>query len=366
MSTSLSATVSSPVAVSTYGRAGASTRVRLYDWFDSLGITPQRFEYLSTPDNQPATILQRPGRSLRAELNLRRLIGQLDERTLILSRQASPFSSGHLETALLQAAERSIFDFDDALYSDTDGWTRKLWSKQKLWTRAVSAADVVIAGSDILANRADRLNRNVVMIPSCIDPAAYSPKTDFTIGEIPRAVWIGSPATEPFLELISEPLLALHRKRGLRLSVISGGNNFLGALDTMVDRLAWSEESFAANIASADFGVMPLPDNEFSRGKCSYKLLQYAASSLPLIGSPVGANAGALSVLGGLAPESPSEWRESVSAIIDMTTADRAATGQHARSQVTSMFSFESWKSAWLAATGLRSSMSSDQENRRS
>jgi hypothetical protein len=363
VSKSLWATESSLAAVSTYGRTGASTRVRLYDWFDSLGITAQRFEYLSTSDNQPATIIQHSGRSLRAELDLRRLIGQLNERTLILSRQGSPFSSGRLETALLQAAERSIYDFDDALYSDTDSWTRKIWSKQKLWTRSVTAADVVIAGSDILANRADGINRNVVMIPSCIDPAAYTPKTDFTIGEIPRAVWIGSPSTESFLQLISEPLLALNRERGLRLSVISSGNNSLGELDPVVDRLAWSEETFAANIASADFGVMPLPDTEFTRGKCSYKLLQYAASSIPLIGSPVGANIGALNALGGFAPESPSEWRESISAIIDMTSAGRATAGQNARSQVTSEFGFEAWKSTWLTATGLRSSITSNPKN---
>ena len=74
-------------AVSTYGRAGASTRVRLYDWFESLGITSERFEYLSTSDNQPSTILKSPYRALRAEANLRRLLSQLNERTLVLSRQ---------------------------------------------------------------------------------------------------------------------------------------------------------------------------------------------------------------------------------------------------------------------------------------
>jgi glycosyltransferase involved in cell wall biosynthesis len=359
-------TESQITAVSTYGRAGASTRVRLYDWFESLGITSERFEYLSTSDNQPSTILKSPYQALRAEANLRRLLSQLSARTLVLSRQASPFSSGRLEAALLRAAKWSIYDFDDALYSDTETWTRKIWSKQKLWMRSVEAADVVIAGSDILASRADDISRNVVMVPSCIDPAAYQPKTDFTIGETPTAVWIGSPATEPFLQLISEPLLALHRERGLRLSVISGGNSSLGQLDAMVDRVPWSEATFAEDIASADFGVMPLPDNEFTRGKCSYKLLQYAASGIPLIGSPVGANSGALTTLGGFAPESPSEWRESAGEIMDMTPARRAAAGQNARSQVTSDFSFEAWKSTWLKATGLSAGPPSNQLKPRS
>ena len=57
-----------------------------------------------------------------------------------------------------------------------------------------------------------------------------------------------------------------------------------------VEVFAWSEETENALIADCDIGVMPLSDVPWDRGKCAYKLIQYMASGLPVIASPVGAN----------------------------------------------------------------------------
>jgi glycosyltransferase involved in cell wall biosynthesis len=53
---------------------------------------------------------------------------------------------------------------------------------------------------------------------------------------------------------------------------------------------AWSEKVEATALQGISVGVMPLPDNEWTRGKCSFKMLQYLAVGAPAVVSPVGLN----------------------------------------------------------------------------
>lgn len=340
------------VAVSAYGPSGASTRVRIRDWFDKAGIEAEVHSYVGGADNQLRTLSRVPWRVISAEWGLRRLTGRLRARTLILGRQASPFTSGGIEESMLRAAGHSVYDFDDALFDDTQRLTRKLWSKKRLWTRAVQAADVVIAGSNLLADAATGLSGNVVMIPSCIEPSHYIPKSDYELGEIPRAVWIGSPTTEKYLAMLEAPLLELHRRWGLRLIVISGATAGLGGLDSMVDRVPWTLDSFAGELGRADFGLMPLPDTPYARGKCAYKILQYAATALPIVASPVGANTEVIEQLGALPATTHSEWVDAVSDLIESSAQRRRQLGVFGLTAVTAGYSFDAWESRWLHAMG--------------
>jgi glycosyltransferase involved in cell wall biosynthesis len=339
------------VTVASYGAAGSSARVRILDWLAHTGVAAERHEYTGAADNQPATLLRSPLRLLDAEAGLRRLAGRISQRTLLLGRRATPFSSGAIEARLLTAAGRGVYDVDDALYADTGGLRHRLWSAPRVWQQAVRAADVVIAGNEILAERATLDGADVVIIPSCVEPDDYRQKTDFERREVPRAIWIGSPSTEHHLSLIEDSLLTLHRTRGLRLTVVSAGSASLGGLDAMVDRISWSPLTFADLLCDADVGIMPLFDTEFSRGKCAYKLLQYAAAALPVVGSPVGTNAAVLADLGGAAP-AREEWVDAVAAVIDGSAAARTRLGRLARAGVEESYSFTAWEERWRAAVG--------------
>lgn len=341
-------------AISVYGRRGASTRVRLYDWFDHLGLSPKIHNYAGNADNQLNTVVRSLPTVLAAEVKLRRLINSLSSRTLIMSKQASPFSSGKLEEKLLRAADRSVYDFDDALYAqDTARRTRALWSKREVWLRSIRAADVVIAGSDRLAEEALKYVSKVTVVPSCIEPDAYSQKRDFELSGSPSAVWIGSPSGEDFLLSIGEPLLALNRKFGLRLSIVGGAVKRLGELETIVDRKPWQLDTFGEQLAKSDLGIMPIPDNEFTRGKCSYKLLQYGAAGIPMVGSAVGANVAALDNLGGLAAKNLDEWYSAIASILEAGASQRAAYGAKSRAGAINHYSFDKWQRVWASQVGL-------------
>lgn len=327
----------------------------MYDWFSHLGLTGvRRFEYRGTASNAPLELLKDPLRTLRAEVLRRRLIREVSSSTVLLSRELSPLSQGANEERLLRNAARGVYDFDDAMYGTLPGTIGRLYSRARVWRRSVTVADVVVAGSETLAERASSVNPNVIMVPSCVEHTKYLEKTTYDRHGPPVAVWIGSPAAEPYLQLAAESLLKVHQETGLRLRVISSGSRSLGKLDAMVDRLTWSSTTFASDLATADFGIMPLPNNEWTRGKCAYKLLQYGAAGLPVAGSPVGANIKALAHLGGFAPETSREWSDALMDLIRSSVADRAARGGAARSAVVNHYSFAAWRDTWALALGLR------------
>jgi len=333
-----------------YGPRGASARVRAFDWLNHTGVKAEVHDYLGLPVNTPAAVLRHPSAALLAEAHLWRLAREVSTDTVFLVREASPFSRGHVEAAILRRAARAVYDFDDALMLQEPGLVAHLASKAAKWRRCVSRADVVIAGNDMLAEAAASAGaRDIRLIPSCVEPNAYRRKVDYSRSGPPRAVWLGSPTTETYVEQVAKPLLHAHHSTGLRLSVISGGERSLGLLDTMVDRIAWTPAAHDT-LADYDFGIMPLPDDIWSRGKCAYKLLQYGAAGLPMIGTPVGANQAALAVMGGLDASDDDEWRDALAALSVMPPAQLADLGRSAREGVVKHYSFGVWAPTWLDA----------------
>lgn len=336
---------------SQYSSVASSTRVRLYDWADYLDLdVSSSYSYRGRGTNSALRLIFNPLETLRAEKSLREFeLGPITA-PLVISRELSPFSNGDPERRLLRLAPRGIYDFDDALYARLPGIVGGFHTRKNVWRKSVEAADVVIAGSEILAERAALFSSNVVMIPSCVNPDNYDLKRSFELQTNPIAVWLGSPSTEPYLKLAQEGLLRAHSRFGLRLKVISSGNRSLGALDSMTDRVGWTQDSVYKELSMSDFGLMPLPDNEWARGKCAYKMLQYGATGLPIIASPVGANRVAISRLSAWSAQTPSEWVERIFDMCALSSNERRNLGHAARSGVSMSYSFHAWKDSWLDA----------------
>ncbi|WP_232548924.1 glycosyltransferase [Propioniciclava soli] len=331
--------------VTPYGRRGASSRVRVFGWLDHLGLDADSHTYLGGARNAPRALLRRPAAVLGAETGLRRLPRTLAGGRLLLSKQASPFSNGRLEARLLRAAGRGVYDVDDALGTEPTGL--RPVSRARVWHAALAAADVVIVGSDHLAGlaRAVAPADRIHVIPSCVEPDAYPALAATTDGP-PRALWVGSPTTEAHLASISGPLLALHRRRGLRLTVVSGAGGDLGPLEAMCDRRAWHPDIWR-DLPAADVGLMPLPDGRYERGKCAYKLLQYGAAGLPAVVSPVGANRLAAERIGARTATTEAAWVDALDGVLALPAAERLSAAQTARQAVQRHYSYAAWADAW-------------------
>ncbi len=190
---------------------------------------------------------------------------------------------------LRQIVNRLIFDFDDAVFSRDSYHARGVEHAGRLrrFASMVRRSDAVVAGNEFLAERARRWNTAVRVIPTCVDPGRYTPRPALPFKAGLEMVWVGSSSTLQGLERTTALWGELGRSvPGLRLKLVCDRTMRLQNLP--VDFKPWTEAGEAADIAAADVGVSWIPDDDWSRGKCGLKVLQYMAAGLPVVANSVG------------------------------------------------------------------------------
>jgi len=214
-------------------------------------------------------------------------------------------------------SRKIIYDFDDAvMYSDKNPDCYSL-SRLISFRRTVKLADMVIAGNSYLAEHARQFNSNVEVLPTGLDTSAYKPVQGLKNSDKIRLVWIGSKSTLKYLAEIKPALEEIgSRFDNVVLRIIC--DDFFDLNNMEVEQGRWSEQTQVLDLVTSDIGLAPLPDNRFTRGKCGFKILQYAAAGLPVIASPVGVNAKYVdNGITGFHAASISQWIERISNLIE-------------------------------------------------
>jgi glycosyltransferase involved in cell wall biosynthesis len=216
--------------------------------------------------------------------------------------------------------------------------------------RVIKAADQVIAGNETLAEFASMWTRHVTVVPSCVAPERYRLKTSYELSDPPIIGWLGSLTAEQFLTDIEPALLHVNKTTGARLALIGSEKRQLGLLESMIDRSPWSEAAAQERPASWDIGIMPLPGGLYERGKCGYKLIQYAAAGLPAVASPVGANRRIIASCAASAAVTIADWVDALKELLETSSEVRRGRGRLARTAVEEGYSFNVWEPTWRQA----------------
>jgi len=276
-----------------------SQRYRIEQWEPLLRERGVEITYAPFEDEELHALVYKPGmmrkkmqlvtRNLGRRLSLIRKVTDYD--LVYILREAALLGPPVYEHLIHQRRVPIVFDFDDAIFvsyrSPSNGYLSylKFASKTKSICRIASH---VMVGNPYLAAYARQVNDRVTVIPTTIDTEKYQLSPSGNSSRPPVIGWTGSHSTVQHLDTLRGALKKLAERESFRLRVIGTPAYECPPID--VEAMAWRADTELKDLSGIDIGVMPLPDDKWSKGKCGLKALQFMALGIPTVCSPVGVN----------------------------------------------------------------------------
>lgn len=273
---------------------------------------------------------------------------------VFIHREATPIGPPIIEWILAKVFRKEvIFDFDDAIWL-TDNKEEPPFISRLKWRSKVGSicqwAKIVSAGNNFLADYASQFNTNVNVIPTVVDTQSrHRPcrRTNSVPGEVVIG-WTGSHSTLKYLQLIEHAMRKVESMfPHVRFICIADRppNMSLSRLEFV----RWSEKTEIEDLSRIDIGVMPLPDDDWARGKCGFKIIQYLSLEIASVASPVGVNSDIISHgVNGFLANGALQWIESLQRLIEDPEL-RLRLGQQGRQTIVTRYSVSSTVDAFVS-----------------
>lgn len=216
------------------------------------------------------------------------------------------------------------------------------------WSHKISC------GNEYLSEYALQFNKNVIVNPTTIDTELLHNPQHYSIDKVKSRVvigWTGSHSTLKYLYQLEDILQQIQMEHDhVDLLVIANKPPQI-KLERVIFR-NWSKQTEITDLLESDIGIMPLPNDAWTRGKCGFKALQYMALEIPPIASAVGVNKKILQHgKNGFLCETNNEWSNVLKELIRDESL-RKAIGSSARKTVISHYSVLSNSSNFLSLFG--------------
>jgi glycosyltransferase involved in cell wall biosynthesis len=336
--------------LSRYTRMGASSRLRTMQYLPALvreGFNVQVAPFFDDAYLHALYSGQRAKGSKLGYLSqrIRQMRTHLQPDLIWLEYEALPWVPWTIERSLLPRGVPIVSDYDDAVFHRYNkhrcGAVRSILGDKI--GQVMAASTLVMAGNRYIANYAEHFEApRLETVPTVVDIDKYTIDRKATNTGDLRIGWIGTPETwhafaNP-IHYVLDQLLAEHR--ALFRAV---GAGMQPTTSGTLEILPWKEETEVSLIQSMDIGVMPLPNTDWARGKCGYKLIQYMACGLPVVASPVGVNREIVEHgVSGFLAETDAEWRSAIETLLANAEL-RHRMGDAGRRKVEEQYSLQVW-----------------------
>lgn len=269
---------------------------------------------------------------------------------IYIHREATPVGPPFFEWIAAKVwRKKIIYDFDDAIwiphvstYNKTAAGLKNFGKIAKIcsWSYKVSV------GNEYLAVFARRYNNNVIIVPTVVNTETTHNKIQDHTNSRPAIGWTGTFSTLPYLDLVMPVLKDLQETHDFDFVVIADKDPQL--LLKNYHFIKWSREREADDLLRFHIGLMPLFDDEISKGKCGFKAIQYMSLGIPAVVSPVGVNSIIVeNGVEGFVCDSDQDWKNSLHKLL-MDATLRTTMGTAARKKIENNYSVLSSTSAFL------------------
>jgi len=209
----------------------------------------------------------------------------------------------------------------------------------------------ISCGNRYLQEYASQFNRYTILNPTTIDcEQLHHPETNRTHKNTDTIVigWTGSHSTLKYLNVLEQVLQKLEQECKQVAFVVIADQPPALKLERMTF-IPWKAETEIKDLSSIDIGIMPLPDDEWTKGKCGFKALQYMALEIPAVISNVGVNAEIISHdIDGFLCNTDEDWLNTLRKLIHHQDL-RITIGKKGREKVVANYSVASNASNFLS-----------------
>lgn len=212
---------------------------------------------------------------------------------VFIHREASPFGPPWFEWLVTKIfGKYTVYDFDDAIWipnaSETNGKLTMMFKQFSKTADICRWSDVVSVGNSYLGEFASKFNSNIKINPTTIDTDEYHNITKDHSNKKITIGWTGSHSTVQYLDEIYPVLKRLEEKYDFEFHVICDVSPKFNLKSMKF--IPWTKKSEIEDLLKFNIGIMPLPVDVWSKGKCGFKALQYMALGIPAVVSGVGVN----------------------------------------------------------------------------